>query len=85
MPKEEDTTRVLPLVFRLRLAHDFADEDEKKQIEQLADNIIAKHPDIQKILKNQGFMGQMVTGPRTPGLPWGCGHHFIPCVWDWTV
>lgn len=38
---------------RLRLVHDFADEDEKKQIEKLTDDIIAKHPDINKVLQNQ--------------------------------
>ena len=63
MPKKEDAAKALPIWARLRLAHDFADEDEKKQIELLADEIIAKHPDIQKILTNQESMGQMVPDP----------------------
>ncbi len=81
---KEDAAMALPLWARLRLAHDFAEDDEKKQLEKLADDIIAKHPDIQKILKNQGSTGQMVPGPYFR-LPSGCGHYIMPCHWDWTV
>lgn len=84
MPKKEDVTEALPLVFRLRLAHDFADEDEKKKIEQLANEIIAKHPDIQKILKNQGPMGDMMPGLYAR-FPHGCNYHIMPCIYNWTV
>ena len=79
MPKKEDAGKGLTnMVSAGRLAHDFADEDEKKQIELLADEIIAKHPDIQKILTNQESMGQMVPGPYFR-LPGGCGYYFMPC------
>jgi hypothetical protein len=81
---KEDAAMVLPTWVRLRLAHDFAEEDEKKQLEKLADEIIAKHPDIQKILKNQGSAGQMELGPYSR-FPRGCGYYIMPCHWDWTV
>ena len=44
---QEDVTKNLPLWARLRIAHDFADDDEKKKLETLAQDIIDKHPDSQ--------------------------------------
>ena len=84
MPKEEDAAKALPIWARLRLAHDFAEVDEKKQLEKLADEIIAKHPDIQKILTNQEFTGQMVPGLYSR-FPPGCNFHMMPCIYNWTV
>jgi len=44
---QENATKKIPLWARLRIAHDFADDDEKKKLETLAQDIIDKHPDIQ--------------------------------------
>lgn len=81
--EKQDLTKALPLWARLRLAHNFADEDEQKEIERLADEIISKHPDIQKVLANESFgytpqFGRPIGPPR-------CSHFAIPCIWDVTV
>lgn len=50
---KEDIVKQLPLWARLRVAHDFADDDEKAKLEKLAADIIDRHPDIRKVILNQ--------------------------------
>ena len=84
--EKQDLTKALPLWARLRLAHNFADEDEMKEIERIADEIISKHPDIQKVLANEslGYTPQFGPTSMRPLFP-RCSHFSIPCIWDVTV
>jgi hypothetical protein len=87
--EKQDLTKAMPLWARLRLAHNFADEDEIKEIERIANEIISKHPDIQKVLANESLgytpqFGPNQWSPNRPLVP-RCSHFAIPCIWDVTV
>lgn len=47
--RERRYNRNLPIWARLRIAHNFVDDDEKKKLEDLAQDIIYQHPYIQKM------------------------------------
>jgi hypothetical protein len=49
MPRD-NLVKKLPLWAQLRIAHDFADDDEREKLENLAETIIDRHPDIQKVI-----------------------------------